>query len=116
VAALRERRVKIAYGGFCGGANQIAEWLDFAPDYLKLAPAIAKGVSRAGGGWRMVQSLVAVTRDLGCEVIAGGIDERSDAESLRELGCQYAQGDFFGPPEPLVKYLGRTPALAAAGY
>ena len=59
----------------------------------------------------MVQSLIEVTGDLGCEVIAVGIDDTADAECLRELGCQYAQGDQFGRPEPITFYLGQAPAL-----
>ncbi len=67
-----------------------------APDYLKLAPAVVRGIRRASGGWRMIQSLLDATRDLGCAVIAVGVDNESDAQCLRELGCAYAQGDYFG--------------------
>lgn len=116
VTELRERRIQLAYGGFCAGPSQIAEWLDFPPDYLKLAPAVTKGISRGSGGWRMMQAMLDVTRDLGCEVIASGIEQRTDAESLRELGCQYAQGDYFGPPAPLTAARGANLAAAAAGH
>ncbi len=115
VANLSERGIEIAYGGFCMGPAQIAEWRTMAPNYLKLAPAVVRGVRRASGGWRMIQSLLEATRDLGCEVIAVGIDDESDAQCLRELGCAFAQGDHFGPPEPLASHLQRKPALAASG-
>jgi EAL domain-containing protein (putative c-di-GMP-specific phosphodiesterase class I) len=115
VADLGERGIEIAYGGFCMGPSQIAEWRTMAPSYLKLAPAVVRGIRRASGGWRMIQSVLEATRDLGCEVIAVGIDNESDAQCLRELGCSYAQGDYFGSAEPITSYLHRKSALAMSG-
>jgi EAL domain-containing protein (putative c-di-GMP-specific phosphodiesterase class I) len=102
VADLRERRFEVAFGGFCMGPSQIAEWHAMAPDYLKLAPAVVRGIRRASGGYRMVQSLLNAARDLGCDVIATGVDSETDAQCLRDVGCPFAQGDFFGRPETVA--------------
>jgi EAL domain-containing protein (putative c-di-GMP-specific phosphodiesterase class I) len=115
VADLRQREIEIAYGGFCMGPSQIAEWRTMAPDYLKLAPAVVRGIRRASGGWRMIQSLLDATRDLGCAVIAVGVDNESDAQCLRELGCTYAQGDYFGRAEPITTYIHKKPAVLVPG-
>jgi EAL domain-containing protein (putative c-di-GMP-specific phosphodiesterase class I) len=115
VADLRQRGIEVAYGGFCMGPSQIAEWRTIAPDYLKLAPAAVRGIRRASSGWRMLESLLDATRDLGCAVIAVGIDNESDAQCLRDLGCAYAQGDYFGHAEPITAYIHRKPALVLPG-
>lgn len=111
IADLRQRGIEIAYGGFCTGPSQMAEWRSMAPDYLKLAPAVVRGIRRASGGWRMIQSLMDAARDLGCTIVAVGVDNESDAQCLRELGCVYAQGDYFGRPEPIAAYMHRRPPV-----
>ncbi|MHB8867138.1 MAG: EAL domain-containing protein, partial [Pirellulaceae bacterium] len=113
VADLRQREIEVAYGGFCTGPSQIAEWRAMAPDYLKLAPAVVRGIRRTSGGYRMVQSLLDATRDLGCAVIAVGVDSESDAQSLRDAGCPFAQGNYFGRPEPVSTYMRQVPAPVA---
>ncbi len=60
IQGLRERDIEIAYANFCGGPTQISNWQAVAPDYLKLSPSLVKGISRASGGWRTVQSLIQV--------------------------------------------------------
>ncbi len=62
VADLRTAEIEVAYGGFCMGPSQIAEWRTMAPDYLKLAPAVVRGIRRASGGYRMIQSLLHATQ------------------------------------------------------
>ena len=106
---LRERRIEVVYQGFCGGPSQIADWSNIAPDYLKLAPSTVNGISRASGGWRKVQSLIQASRDIDCAVIAAGIEHEADAQCLRELGCQYGEGDLFGAAAPITAYLGQQP-------
>jgi len=115
IADLRQRGIEIAYGGFCTGPSQMAEWRSMAPDYLKLAPAVVRGIRRASGGWRMIQSLMDAARDLGCTIVAVGVDNESDAQCLRELGCAYAQGDYFGRPEPITAYMHRRPPVLVPG-
>ena len=31
-------------------------------------------------------------------VVADGLDQESDAEALRAVGCEYGQGYIIGPP------------------
>lgn len=115
VSDLGDRGIEIAYGGFCTGPNQIAAWRTIAPNYLKLAPATVRGIRRASGGRRMIESLLNAAADLGCAVVAVGIDNESDAQCLRELGCTYAQGDYFGRAEPITAYIHKKPALVPPG-
>ncbi len=112
VAQLRERNIEIVYQGFCGGPTQIADWSNVAPDYLKLAPSLVRGISRASGGWRTVQALIQATHNIDCAVIAAGVDTEADSQCLGELGCRFGQGDLFGAPEPIAAYVEREAAVA----
>jgi EAL domain-containing protein (putative c-di-GMP-specific phosphodiesterase class I) len=104
IQGLRDRDIKIAYGNFCGGPTQIASWHTVAPDFLKMAPSLVNGISRASGGWRSVQSLIQAMQELGGAAIATGIDNSADVQCLVELGCQYGQGEYFGAPQPITAF------------
>lgn len=110
--ALRQHGIEVAYSGFCGGPAQISGWANVAPDYIKLAPTMVNGISRASGGWRKVEMLTQAARELDSPIIALGVDELSDAECLAELGCQFAQGDHFGKPQLISAFVDQ---LLAAG-
>ena len=111
IQGLRERDIEIAYANFCGGPGQISNWQAVAPDYLKLSPSLVKGISRASGGWRTVQSLIQVMRDLNCAAVAVGIEDAADTKCLVELGCQFGQGSYFGKPQPITAFMNPRGAL-----
>ena len=48
----------------------------------------------------IVRSILTLAHDLGLTVTAEGVETADQAQALRELGCDHAQGMFFGAPEP----------------
>ncbi len=45
---------------------------------------------------------------LGMRVIAGGIDTKEQLEVMKDLGCDYIQGDIIAPPlddEDLIRFI-----------
>lgn len=49
-------------------------------------------------GWRIVSGLVSLAHTLGLTVTAEGVETRGDADRLRSIGCDWAQGWHFGLP------------------
>lgn len=45
-------------------------------------------------------ALVTMGRALNMKVVAEGVEEEEQAAKLAQLGCDYAQGFFFGRPAP----------------
>lgn len=115
MAGLRERNIEIAYVNFCGGPTQVASWHAVVPDYLRLSPALVKGISRASGGWRAIQTLVQAAEQLGSAVIAMDVETHADAKCLAELGCRYGQGSYFGAPQPITAFA-RSAAVVGAAH
>jgi len=114
VDRLHEYSVKVTYAGFQGTASQIEDWDNVPPDYLKLAPALVHGISRASGGWRKTQLLLDAAHKLGCEVIAAGVQDDADSECLAELGCRYGSGDRYGKAQPIDTWTTARVAMVPA--
>jgi EAL domain-containing protein (putative c-di-GMP-specific phosphodiesterase class I) len=95
-ARLRELGIGVAFDGFAGSPHQIKSHAEFAPDYLKLAPALTRGLDKSTQRQQQMKSLVEATNELGVELIAVGVHSENEARSIREAGCRLAQGDHFG--------------------
>jgi EAL domain-containing protein (putative c-di-GMP-specific phosphodiesterase class I) len=93
---LRELGIGVAYDGFTGSPHQIKAQKDFAPDYLKLAAVLARGVDRSTQRQQQIKALVEAAREIGVEVIADGVHTENEAQMCASLGCKLGQGDHFG--------------------
>lgn len=95
---LRQLGLGIAYVGFAGGQHQIKSQKDFAPDFIKLSPSLARGVDRSSERQRQIKALVEAAGEIGSQLIAVGVHSDNEAQTCRSLGCRYAQGDHYGRP------------------
>jgi len=79
--------------------------------YLKSLPITSLKIDRAFAGdahdnpvsRSIVKMLVTLGQDLGVDVIAEGLETEGDVETLRGLGCRFAQGFYFHKPVPEVE-------------
>jgi EAL domain-containing protein (putative c-di-GMP-specific phosphodiesterase class I) len=53
----------------------------------------------------VVGAILALARSLGLEVVAEGIETEQQLRILRDMGCVYGQGYFFGRPNPADHWL-----------
>ncbi len=95
LSALRTRRIGVLYDNFAGGGATAALEAAVAPDYVKLAPSLVRGAENSSDRQRQIQAVVRTSQDVGCQTIAAGVDKAESAAICRELGCTFAQGDYF---------------------
>ncbi len=60
----------------------------------------------------ILHSIVALAHDLDMDVVAEGAETQEDLDLLREIGCEFAQGFFFGEPmsaQDAISYLAGKP-------
>ena len=108
IAALLER---------CHAAGMLVALDDFGTGYSNLGPVLSldfdrikldQGFTRAihtPRGFALVSAIMAMTKALGCEMIAEGVEQAEQLEALRKLGCDYAQGWLVGKPVSLREVL-----------
>ncbi len=54
-----------------------------------------------------------LSQALGMTVVAEGVEESSQVEILRGIGCTFAQGYFFAKPLPLEEAISKRSAKSA---
>ena len=101
LARLRQARIGVAYDGFGGGQQQVGTQKELAPDFLKLAPALARGVDKSSPRQKQIREIVEAASKTDTQVIATGVHTENEAQTCRELGCRLAQGDHYGRPQTM---------------
>ncbi|MHB8504558.1 MAG: EAL domain-containing protein [Acidimicrobiales bacterium] len=69
-------------------------------DVLKIDREFVKPLSDPEADLTIVATIISMAHNLGMSVIAEGVENRRQAGTLAELGCDSAQGYLFGHPSP----------------
>jgi len=96
VARLRAYGVGVAYSGFAGNQHHVMTSQEMSPDFLILAPILARGADKSKQRQEQIREIVAVASQRSTRVIATGIHNEAEAEICREIGCLLGLGDHFG--------------------
>ena len=96
---LRETGVRMVLSAVDGECevNQIVE---YGFDELRLARRLVADAGQEPTRRRVAHGTIALARALGLTVIAVGIDTEADRVNMRDSGCDYGQGNLFGPVQP----------------
>ncbi|MDA0180011.1 EAL domain-containing protein [Solirubrobacter phytolaccae] len=92
---LRRFGLRIAIDDFGTGYSSLAYLQQFPVTALKIDRTF---IAASEQNDALISTLVALGRSLGLVTIAEGVEEESQLERLRELGCDRAQGYLFAPP------------------
>jgi diguanylate cyclase len=99
---LRSLGVLICLDDFGVGYSSLAHLHRLPLDKLKLDQSFVQHVETDASLRRLLGGLFALSRDLGLDVVAEGIERPGQARALRDLGCPMGQGLLYsGPVEPL---------------
>lgn len=106
--ALRDGGVRVAVDDFGTAYSSLAYLKTLPLDVLKVDKTfvrdLAEGTPEAASAEGIVRAVIALARALGLTVIAEGVEIERQADFLRELGCEVAQGWLYAkaaPPEAL---------------
>jgi EAL domain-containing protein (putative c-di-GMP-specific phosphodiesterase class I) len=97
---LRQLGVRIAIDDFGTGFSSLSRlrWLPI--DILKIDKSFVDEVDADDQGRAMVRTVIQLASALGLDVVAEGVERRSQRDALIELGCRFGQGYLFGRPMP----------------
>lgn len=101
VRRLRELRslgVRLAVDDAGAGFASFSHILKLAPDFIKLDRDLISSIDIDPVRRALAVALVAFARETGADIIAEGIENAGEMETLREMGVQFGQGFHLGYP------------------
>ena len=98
LADLKRLGIRIAIDDFGTGYSSLNYLRRFPVDILKIAKPFVDEISSSAEQERLASAIVRLGSTLGMDTVAEGIEEKSQRDCLRNLGCRYGQGNFFSPP------------------
>ena len=96
--ALSKKGVYIAIDDFGTGYSSLSYLHKLPIQTLKIDRAFIKEVNMKHTGNSIINTIVAMARGLGLNVIAEGVESQQQLDYLVEIGCSEAQGFLFGKP------------------
>ena len=108
VEKLRERGFKIEMDDFGSGYSSLNMLTTIPIDVLKMDMKFIRNMNRDEKSRKLVELVVEIAEFLGVPLVAEGVEEAQQVETLRMMGCSIIQGYFFSkpvPPEEFEKFI-----------
>ncbi len=106
--ALKDRHIQLAIDDFGTGYSSLSYLHRFSVDILKIDRSFVSRLGSNREGLCIIEAMTSMAQSLDITVVAEGVETIEQAAQLRQLGCEYAQGYWFGKPvdpESAIKLL-----------
>lgn len=99
---LRNRGVALCMDDFGTGYSSLS-YLSVLPfQIIKIDKSFIDGLLTQPQQRALIKAMLSLARELHMRVVAEGIEERDQAETLAAFGCDYGQGYHFSRPLPMA--------------
>lgn len=90
--------LKVALDDFGSGYSSLAYLTQFPLDVIKIDKIFMIDILTRPQIKQIVSATVALSRELGYNVVAEGIEDKETSDYLTSIGCDYAQGYYYAKP------------------
>jgi diguanylate cyclase len=111
--SLCDRGIKLSVDDFGTGHCSLAYLRDLPIQELKLDRSFVQHIATRDRDAAIVRSTIDLAHSLGLTLVAEGVEDAAGAALLRDMGCDVAQGYYFGRPQPGTDVLADTVDRAA---
>ncbi len=95
---IKDLGIRIAIDDFGTLHSNLDRLRSFKADALKIDQSFVSGSEWSQESQAILSAILSVARALGVTTIAEGIETLGERRVLTDLGCEFGQGFFFGPP------------------
>lgn len=95
---LAQEGVRIALDDFGTGYSSLSHLRDFPVDVVKIDRSFIERIVFDPEIMAIVSAVIDLSRSLNMKVVAEGVETREQMNLLRDEGCPFGQGYFFGKP------------------
>jgi diguanylate cyclase (GGDEF)-like protein len=103
----------LALDDFGTGYSSLSYLHRFPCDTIKVDRSLVRDSGLDGSTPLILRSVIALSHELGKEVVAEGVETQADAAYLRSIGCEYGQGYYYGEPMAAKDVASLLSALAS---
>jgi len=100
---LKRSGFEIAIDDMGAGYSSLQAVVELEPDYLKFDISLVRNIDRSLIKRSLLETLVEISRKIGAQVVAEGIEVRSEFTTLRDFGVALGQGHYLAPPAPVLQ-------------
>ena len=97
---LRSYGVHVGIDDFGTGFSSLTTLKYLPADVLKVDRSFVEGLGEDPNDSAIVSAVIQVAHDLGCVVVAEGVESRAQSIELSAMGCDQLQGYRYGRPVP----------------
>jgi diguanylate cyclase (GGDEF)-like protein/PAS domain S-box-containing protein len=101
---IQDLGVRLVFDDFGTGYASLSYLKQFPLDGLKIDRSFVSELQSDSGNAAIVSSTIELSKKLGLDVIAEGIEDLATAELLRAMGCHEGQGYYYGRPVPADEF------------
>jgi diguanylate cyclase (GGDEF)-like protein len=98
----KDAGIKLALDDFGTGYSSLSYLRRMDLDVLKIDRTFVADIAVSREDAAITQQIVAMARALGIAPVAEGVDSPAQAQTLHGMGCDFAQGYLFSPPQPVT--------------
>jgi len=97
---LHQNGYKIAIDDFGSDRSNFSRFLTIKSDYIKIDGAFVQGCDSSNEKQQIIDAIVQLAKRLDIKTVAEFVSTKEILETIKKLGVDYAQGYYFGRPEP----------------
>ena len=100
ITELKGMGVNIAIDDFGTGYSSLSYLNSFPSDVLKIDKSFIDKMNESSTSEKYVEAIISLAHVMDLEVVAEGVEEEEQLETLRRINCDYIQGYIWGKPLP----------------
>ena len=101
IGHLRESGFRIELDDFGSGYSSLNMITTIPFDVLKMDMSFIRNMNKDEKSLKLIEIIIGIAKFLDVPVVAEGVEEESQVETLKKMGCDIIQGYYFSKPLPL---------------
>lgn len=104
ISLLKDSGFKLLMDDFGSGFSSLNMLKDTKFDVIKMDQGFLRDFIGSDRGKRIVEHTIQMSRDIGLDMVAEGVETKEQAMFLKECGCDTAQGYYYAKPMALEEF------------
>ena len=101
---LKNRGVEFSLDDFGTGYSSLAYLTKLPLSQLKIDQSFVSNIGHNARPSIIIKTIIAMSKNLGLEVVAEGVETKAQFDFLEPLGCEFYQGYLFSKPLPAMEF------------